>query len=144
MARNFRRSLRRSGKAWEWHYWDWIEEGEPGHSAIEDTSHGSIDIGFAIEACRRRRVFNNSDVRRFTRTLLDIMWDGDEASPGFGGRVNTREGEGHLLKDWVDLSQWDSRIFDRIWRHDDEMGHPPNMAPSILRGWLRRQEGLRR
>lgn len=144
MGRNFKRALRKSGNAWEWHYWDWIEAGEPGHSAIEDTSHGSIDIGFAIEACRRGRVFSKGDVRRFTRTLLDVMWNGDEQSPAFGGRVDTHEGEGHPGKDWIDLAQWEPQIFDLIWQHYQEAGLPPNLVPSILRGWLRRQEGQSR
>ncbi len=144
MSRNFKRSLRKAGAAWEWHYWDWIEEGTADYSAIEDTSHGGIDIGFAVEACRRGRVFTGKDLRRFARTLLDIMWNGDESTPTFGGRVNTSEGEGHPVKDWIDLAQWDPAVFDLLWTHYDQMGRPANLAPSVLRGWLRRREGLAR
>ena len=138
MARNYKRALRRVGGAYEWHYWDWIEDGEAGHSAVEDTSHGHIDIGFAIEACRRGVVVTDTDCRRFARTLLEVMWNGDASTPRIGHRVNTAEGDARVFKDWIDLAQWDPRVFDVLWALYEHAGQPAQWAPTMMRGWLRR------
>ncbi len=114
MAKNFKRALRLVDGAYEWHYWDWIENGQPGHSGVEDTSHGHIDVGFLIEAARRGVVFTDQDVRRLVKTLLDRMWNGSTAEPRFGGRVNTKEGNSLPLVDWSDLGQWDPKVFDLL------------------------------
>jgi hypothetical protein len=140
MARNFKRDLRRAGNAWEWHYWDWIEAGEPGHSAVEDTSHGHIDIGFAVEACRRGVLFSDADLTRFARTLLGVMWNGDPESVRIGGRVDTREGDARVFIDWVDLVQWEPRVWDVMWRLYEQTERPAPWAPTMLRGWLRRSD----
>ncbi len=141
MARNFKRHLRRTGGAYTWHYWDWVEEGELGHSGVEDTSHGSIDIGFAVDACRRNVVFRRADVRRFCHTVLDQMWNGSLEDPGIGGRVDTREGEGRSIRDWIDLCQWRPKVWDVYWALFCKLGQPPELIPSILQGWARLEEG---
>lgn len=141
MARNFKRHLSKTGRAYTWHYWDWIEEGEPGHSGVEDTSHGHIDIGFAVDACRRGVVFTNSDLKRFAHTLLDQMWNGSLEDPVIGGRVDTREGDAVNLGDWIDLCQWHPKVWDVLWAVFCKAGRPVQAVPSILQGWARLQEG---
>jgi hypothetical protein len=141
MARNFRRHLQRTGRAYTWHYWDWVEAGNPGHSEAEDTSHGSIDIGFAVEACRRGVVFRDSDLKRFAHTVLDQMWNGSIEDPNIGERVNTREGEGRSIRDWIDLCQWHPKVWDVYWALFCKLGRPEEIGPSILQGWARLKEG---
>ena len=114
MAKNFKRALRLVDGAYEWYYWDWIENGQPGHSGVEDTSHGHIDVGFAVEAVRRGVVFTDEDGRRLARTLLVRMWDGSTTQPRFGGRVDTKEGDKLPVADWIELGQWDPKAFDLI------------------------------
>ena len=141
MARNFKRHLRRTGQAYTWHYWDWIEAGEPGHSGVEDTSHGNIDIGFAVEACRRGVVFKDADLKRFARTVLDQMWNGCLEDPVLGGRVDTREGDGRAVQGWIDLCQWNPKVWDVYWALFCKMDRPAGLAPTMLQGWARLQEG---
>lgn len=114
MARNFKRALRVVEGAYEWHYWDWIENGQPGHSGIEDTSHGHIDVGFVVEAVRRGTVFDDQDALHLARTLLNRMWNGSTTRPMFGGRVDTKEGKALPLVDWVDLCRWDPKVLDLV------------------------------
>ncbi len=114
MAKNFKRALRLVDGAYEWHYWDWIENGKPGHSGIEDTSHGRIDVGFVVEATRRNVVFTDQDAHRLAKTLLARMWNGSTTQPAFGGRVNTKEGKAMPLVDWIDLGQWDPMVFQLL------------------------------
>ena len=140
MAKNFKRHLWKTGRAYTWYYWDWNEAGTHGHSAIEDTSHGRIDIGFAVDACRRGVVFNNADMKRFAHTLLDQMWNGSVDDPVIGGRVDRKEGDSTPCADWIDLCQWHPRVWDVLWAVFSKAGQPVQMIPSILQGWRRLQE----
>jgi len=116
MAKNFKHALRIVENAYEWNYWDWIENGKPDHSGIEDTSHGSIDVGFLVEAARRHVVFDDEDARRLTRTLLRRMWNGSTTDPRFGRNVNTTQGDAVPIRSWIELGQWDPAAFNIIAR----------------------------
>ena len=137
MAKNFKRRLWKTGRAYTWYYWDWIEAGVHVHSAIEDTSHGRIDIGFAVDARRRGVVFNNADMKRFAHTLLDQMWNGSLDDPVIGGRVDRHEGDSTPCADWIDLCQWNPQVWDVLWAVFCKAGQPVQMIPSILQGWRR-------
>ena len=141
MARNFKRHLRLVGRAYEWHYWDWVEEEVDGHSAVEDTSHGNIDIGFAVEACRRGVVFTTADMRRFASALIDRMWNGSLQNPVIGGRVNTRVGDSQVFGGWIDLCQWSPKIWEIYWALFCAAGRPEREIPTIFQGWDRLQQG---
>jgi hypothetical protein len=142
MARNFKRHLQRTGPWFVWHYWDWIENGVPGHSAVEDTSHGHIDVGFAVEACRRGVVFRPADLRRLAATLTGQMWNGSLETPTIGGRVDTREGSAATISDWIDLCEWDPRVWELYWSVFVHNGQPPKEIPTMLQGWARLRQGL--
>lgn len=144
MARNFKKHLWRTGQAYTWHYWDWVEEGEAGHSRVEDTGHGRIDVGFAAEACRRGIVFTDADLKRFAHTLLDQMWNGSLEDPVIGGRVDTTEGDAAPIGDWIDLCQWDAKVWDVMWAVYEKAGRPAAGAPSVLQAWSRLEEGRAR
>lgn len=144
MGAEFKRHLRRTGRAYTWHYWDWIEDGKADHSAVEDTSHGHIDVGFAVEACRRGVAFRDADLRRFAATLTRQMWNGSLEGPNIGRRVDTREGESRAFKDWIDLCQWDPEVWDIHWALFCKLGQPVADIPHILRGWQRLAEGLQK
>ena len=137
MARNFRRALRKTGRAYTWYYWDWMENGTPGHSQIEDTSHGNIDIGFAVEACRRGVAFQGADLRRFGRTLLDQMWNGSLTDPKLGSHVDRKEGESAAIQSWIDLCQWEPQVWDICYGIFRKQGAPVQTIPTILQAWKR-------
>jgi hypothetical protein len=113
MARFFHDSLIKQDQAYVWHYWDWVDGGQPGSSGLEDTSHGTIDVGFAVEAAMRHVVFTDEDMTRFTHTVLDLMWNQSETDPKLGPNCGTRgDKDSIMLHDWINLCRWDHRIFD--------------------------------
>ena len=144
MGRFFRRNLRRVDGAYEWHYWDWTEAGESGHSAVEDTSHGNIDICFAVEACRRGLLFKPVDLRRFAAALLERMWNGSIRAPRLAHRVDGEPGDARTFKSWVDLCQWEPKVWDVLWALYERLERPARDASTMLQGWLRLREGKSR
>jgi len=61
MARYFKQYLRLEGDAYVWNYWDPHPDIPTVRRYVEDTSHGTIDIGFVVEACNRNVVFTDDD-----------------------------------------------------------------------------------
>lgn len=141
MLRSFRRCLRRAGTAYEWHYWDWVEKGQADHSAVEDTSHGNIDVGAAVEACRRDVVFRPADLRRFAHTFLDRVWNGSLTDPRLAHRVDGQPGDARTYKSWIDLCEWNPQVWDVLWALYERAGRPSRDAPTMLQGWMRLKEG---
>ena len=133
MATHFKRSLKQTGEAYTWAYWDWVEAGMPDRSRTEDTSHGHIDIEFVVEAYRRGVVFTRADMLRFTRTLTDQMWNGSLLTPRIGSRVDRQAGEENIIRGWVELCRWDSRIWDIYWKLFNNLDRPPGLEiPHLL------------
>lgn len=132
MARYFRRYLQETGNAYTWSYWNWVEAGKPDQSNVEDTSHGHIDIEFAVEAYRRGVVFTEADMERFARTLTDQMWNGSLSDPTVGSRVDRRTGEGTTIRGWIELCRWDSRIWDLYWALYNKLNKPGLETPHIM------------
>ena len=132
MATHFKRSLKQTGEAYTWAYWDWVEAGMPDRSRTEDTSHGHIDIEFVVEAYRRGVVFTRADMLRFARTLTDQMWNGSLLTPRIGSRVDGQAGEGNTIRGWVELCRWDSRIWDIYWKLFNNLDRPGLEIPHLL------------
>jgi hypothetical protein len=114
MARLFRSYLIEQGDGFIWHYWDVpVPDDATFKPHMEDTSHGTIDVGFAIEAAQRGVVFTDADMKRLTRTMLDLMWNQSEEDPKLGPTVDKRgEKFTFLTHDWIDLCQWEPRIYE--------------------------------
>ncbi len=131
MARYFKRHLRLQDGAYVWNYWDPLP-GEDGVSVnVEDYSHATIDISFAVEAQRRGTVFDEEDMRRFARTWVDVMWNGDSGKPLFGARVGDKAGDKLAWWEWVQLGQFDERAYDLAVSVFLAQGKAPPMAPSL-------------
>jgi hypothetical protein len=110
MAAFFARNLRKTGEAREWNYWDPLGDwDEPGKrmQVREDTSHGTIDIGFVIDAYKSSVFFTREDMEGFAKTFRDCMWNGSLEDPKVGGRVASKGGESLALAEWVRLSEFD-------------------------------------
>lgn len=95
-----------------WHYMDWLEHGEGLQTAAEDTMHGHIVVGFAVEAARRGVVFTDQDMERLANTWLKLMWNGDAEHPRMAGRVDGSEPGRHpaLLTSWTELAEWNPQV----------------------------------
>jgi len=112
MARFFKRNLRLVGGHYEWNYWDYAgpwDEQARAMAHTEDTSHGHIDIAFAVDAYDAGIVFDREDMQRFARTITDAMWNGSDELPRVGGRVNSPEGPGIQALDWARLGRFSTK-----------------------------------
>lgn len=132
MAAFFKSSLKETGDAYTWAYWDWVEANRPDQSGTEDTSHGHIDVEFAVEAYRRGVVFTRADVLRLARTLTDQMWNGSLVNPKIGARVDRQDGDATIIRGWIELCRWDPRIWDIYWALFNRIDGPGLEIPHIL------------
>ena len=116
MVRYFRSHLEldKENNAYRWHYWDWIEYGQPGHSGYEDTSHASLSTSLAVVAARRGVIFTGEDMTRIANTWLKRMWNRDEEKPLMAAAVDGRKPHefSPLMARWSELSQWDRKVYD--------------------------------
>lgn len=117
MGRFFKSCLRLEGDHYEWNYWDatgqWDKPWDkPEEKRPEDTGHGSLDIGFVVDAVRDGIVFDENDLNRFANTLLKVMWNGSLTEPTVGGYVNTDKPtrQSVNLQDWVRLSRIEPEV----------------------------------
>lgn len=112
MGHFFKRNLQLVGDHYEWKYWDYAGPWDDSARAMahtEDTSHGHIDIAFAVDAYDTGIVFDRADMERFARTVNNVMWNGDEANPRVGGVVNSSKDPGIQALDWVRLGRFSDK-----------------------------------
>ncbi len=134
MANYFKQNLKLTEEeAYVWNYWDPLPHEDVGRH-IEDISHGTIDIGFAIEARHRGVVFTEEDLERLARTFVDVMWNGDEENPRFGARVDTSEGDKGAWWEWIQLAEADHRVWELAMAIFERGSRAASMCPSMA--WL--------
>ena len=113
MAHFFRDHLQLVDGHYLWYYWDaagaWDAPGQRMHQ-VEDTSHGNIDVGFAIDCYEAGIVFGREDMRRLCRTLLAMQVPAASV-PTIGGRVGSAEGDSLALLNWVRLARYQVQVF---------------------------------
>lgn len=82
-------------------------------SSLEDSSHANLDIGTAVELYNAGRVFTSAEMRKFSSTFLDAMWNGSDDAPAFGDAVDVSTGNayGAVLGGWSQLAQFDPRVW---------------------------------
>jgi len=131
MARYFKQNLKLNGEAYVWNYWDPLptEEGITRH--IEDHGHGSIDIGFVVEAAQRGIVFTEEDLRRFAATYSQVMWNGSLEDPRIGDRVDRNQGDVRTWWEWITLGCASEAVCDVAAALYVSQGHPVSMAPQL-------------
>jgi len=147
MARFFKSCLRPVDDHYAWNYWDatgdWDRDWDrPEEKRAEDTGHGSLDIGFVVDAAEDGIVFDRTDLRRLANTFLKVMWNGSLSNPTVGGYVNsavpTRQSGN--LQDWLRLSREEPQVLPVCARIIQESGSIKAKA-QLLR-WLA-EEGKR-
>ncbi len=141
MARYFKQNLRLVGDAYEWNYWDPLPHEEGVRRSVEDYSHATIDIGFAIEAAGRGVVFDETDLTRFASTYVDVMWNQKRDHPRFGARVNTNVGDDVAWADWIELGVRDERAWELAQLLFLDLLRPTSMCPTICE-IIRRRDGV--
>ncbi len=106
--------LDKENNAYRWHYWDWIEYGQPGNSGYEDTSHAALSMSLAVEAARRGIIFTHEDMVRIANTWLKVMWNRNEEKPMMAAAVDGQEPHkfSALMARWSELSEWDRKVHD--------------------------------
>jgi len=129
MARLFKHRLKlMPGNLYVWHYWyepvtvgytrqDDILDNYPElapRAAIEDVSHGTLDVRLAIDAARAGIVFNRTDLRRFANTFLKNVCLPDKS--GFNGRVDGTAKETKYgrtgVSGWLPLAEVDPKVYE--------------------------------
>ena len=138
MVRFLHDHLELDGKhdAYRWHYYDWVEYGQPGNSSYEDTSHANINVGLAAEAARRGVIFTEQDLRRMANTWLKVMWNQDATKPLMASRVDGSKPHkfAPVIFGWSQLSQWDKGVYElglRAFLAEDEKKRSQQI-PTIL------------
>ncbi len=134
MARLFHRRLQHvaAHDLYHWRYWyEPVTDGwEPGRTpsdntpfmppnrAIEDISHGALDIALAVSAAQAGVVFTPRDLERFSRTLLRNV-----LTPARDGVRRRVDGTGDpyspylpALAGWLELSVADPAVYREIRR----------------------------
>ncbi len=113
MARFFKSKLRLVGDHYEWNYWDaagaWDDAEARLMQHIEDSSHGAIDVAFAVDAYDAGIVFDREDMQRLARTVSDAMWNHDYHRPRLGRVVNSAEGDTTNALEWMLLGRFSTR-----------------------------------
>ena len=143
MVRYFHRHLEldEENDAYRWHYWDWIEYGQPDHSGYEDTSHAGLTMSLAVVAARRGVIFTDLDMNRIANTWLKLMWNQDEENPMMAAGVDGREPHkfSPLAARWSELSQWNRKVYDLALKkflaqsHQQQAASAPVMLLSAKR-----------
>jgi hypothetical protein len=125
IARLFKRHLKLAENgAYVWEYWwgpiadGWTRDNSPSFNTptygpsrcIEDTSHGCLEIYFAMHCAEAGIVFDDEDMRRFAKTfLLNIV---DLKKLAMNDRVDGSGEVGHndsMVGYWMELGKWNSR-----------------------------------
>jgi hypothetical protein len=138
MVRYFHSHLELDKKhnAYRWHYWDWTEDAQPGHTGYEDSSHASLSMSLAVVAARRGVIFTDEDMTRIANTWLRLMWNGDDLSPKMAAAVDGSKPHtfSPLTARWSELSQWDRRVYDFALKSflSQDQDHRVRSAPEML------------
>jgi hypothetical protein len=75
---------------------------------IEDTSHGNLDVEWALESFNRGGTFTGEDIQRLSNTLTNIMWNQSTTAPLLSDNINgmgTKHDKTRALTGWVQFTQ---------------------------------------
>ncbi|MCG5213744.1 hypothetical protein [Streptosporangium sp. KLBMP 9127] len=152
LARTFARELTLDADdAYVWSYWpkfgkvyngfakaDGVSEYTPSATpgrALEDLSHGAIDVEFAAVVFRNRLFYKGEDMARFARTYSRnlIAPVGADGHPTAYQRVNgtgstTSAGQYLQAPRWMAVAQWDDAVFSHSRSIYDARAVPPQLG----------------
>lgn len=161
MARLFkhRLTLDTARELYTWNYWyepvtttGWSPENSPSVNvpnykavaAVEDISHGVLDLALVLSAHEAGLVFDDGDLRRFANTVLTHVLTADRA--GVNRRV---DGSGGIYADyfpalagWVNLAGSNASVYREIRRTVEAAGPENFQLVSALLKWERKLGAL--
>lgn len=110
MARYFKNQLSLTPQgAYVWYY-------SPTVTRFDDTSHANLVIAFVVDAFNRGIIFEQSDMERFAKTFLNLMWNGSMESSEVGTYINgpavLESGRNFRVQEWVLLATLDERVWE--------------------------------
>jgi len=150
IARLFKRHLRiAENGSYVWNYWwgviekGWDRNNSPsyntptyaGYKTVEDTSHGALEIEFAILCAQAGWVFADDDMQRFIKTFLENVVDKTKWT--MNDRVDGRSGWGRhdaQAGRWADLAQWDPRVATAVRNIYEKQKIYEQLSGSVLLG----------
>jgi hypothetical protein len=93
--------------------WKYMES----QNAIEDTSHGHMDIASVIDMHRRGIIYSNEDMKRFTNTFMNQMVETKKGNYQVKDSVNGNNTGSEFkytktLLNWIELSQFNKNVVD--------------------------------
>lgn len=138
MHRAFKATVRthpRNANAYLWNYWEPQGPWDVGHYYQttnpdgspwgEDISHAGLTMSGVWEAYRHGQVWSLTDMRRFARTLVEVMGNGSLTDPVLTAR-NTgtlpNPDTTRLLGGWAALAEFDHRVNDIAMAVDERYG----------------------
>jgi hypothetical protein len=80
----------------------------------EDTSHGNLELGLAVELHNLGKVFTDEDMDKFSNTFKYLIFNGDLNAPKIREFVNGTGNQNYpiLISEWQSLSQFDPEVLD--------------------------------
>ena len=106
-----------NNNAYQWHY-SWGPMIPNLHDSYEKiTGHGAIDIRFAQLAYDAGIVFDEKDIKRFTKTFTTLIYQGsltEVAGKVDGKDVTTDEKELKAVGEWIDFAEFDKNVYTVI------------------------------
>lgn len=108
LAQHFKSFLRTtSNGAYTWDYW--YSDGLRVNKAVEDVSHGGVDLDFVLLAYQYGIVFNDDDVVKFIKTYKNIYNDGNYTHFVDGTKPDNKMTGS--ISSWLELSRYDCSIW---------------------------------
>lgn len=116
LANHFKnRLIQQDNGSYIWHMWYGVGL-DLSTYLIEDISHGSISLDFAILAYRSGIVFEQEDIKRFIKTYQENVFNNEQVAANVDGSLTTIYGKsGELFKDsigrWLELAKYDCQVW---------------------------------
>lgn len=141
MARFFNAKMSIVDGGYIWNYWDAARpEDAPGQAMCktEDTSHGAIDVGFAVDAYEAGVVFTRQDIDRIALNYSKHIWNRSVEKPGYCLYVDRRrdpagEKDKTAVTGWQLLSRYSPEVAKAV---EPAYRHGYRSAPAASE-WLR-------
>lgn len=109
LARHFKHNLSITPNgAYTWQYW--YGKGLNVTKAVEDISHGGIDLDFALMAQKENIVFDSNDIHKFVNTYKNISRN-HKYSHYVDGTVPDDKMKG-AISSWLELSPFDCDVWN--------------------------------
>ena len=102
MAQNFKNALTANGSVYTWKYAYVLPQ-------VEDTSHGNLDVGMAVECFNRLGTISGTHIPKISGAFTEVMWNQSTSAPLVRDNVDgtgTSYAYTKYIGDWVKMTQF--------------------------------------